>query len=294
MSLTPETEALFSSAREALAPTEEERSRNLAALLGKVGAASAGAASIAGNAANGRGTAGAGGAKAAGVAAKAGVAATASKVALPLILAAALGSSAWWATNHSAGPGSSVAPAGSVPADVGSAPVRVEVAAPAAPVAPEAPNADVVAGEPATPPPTRAAPPIDSSERAAVRRPAAHDDVRSKQPTIDPSAVAPSEAPPLEAKSAPSPKPRLREELALVERIHAAQRQGNHAEVHALAGEYERRFPDGVLREEARASEVIAACTIGSAGEASSRARGFRERYPSSPLLPRVTAACTK
>lgn len=292
MSLTPETEALFSSAREALAPTEEERSRNLAALLGKVGAASAGAA-IAGNAANGRGTVGAGGAKAAGVAAKAGVAATASKVAGSLILAAALGSSAWWATARSAEPGSPLDPAGSVPAEVGSALTRVDVSAPRALAAPAAPNA-AVDREPAPPPLTRTPTPTDARERAAVRPHAVHADLRSDQPKVDPSTATTTAAPASAPKTAPPSGPGLGEELALVERIHAAQRQGNHAEVHALADEFERRFPDGVLREEVRASEVIAACTSGSASEASSWARGFRERYPSSPLLPRVTAACTK
>lgn len=83
----------------------------------------------------------------------------------------------------------------------------------------------------------------------------------------------------------------LARESALLQRAQSAlaRRASNHA-IAALR-EHETRFAEGQLREERDALWVSALMTAGDREAAAARARRFRARYPSSPLLPSIEAA---
>jgi hypothetical protein len=82
-----------------------------------------------------------------------------------------------------------------------------------------------------------------------------------------------------------------RAELALVERIHVAMRNGDPAEALALCAEHERRWPRGTFAQEREGVRAIASCESRTTA-AGRLARAFLARYPHATLAPRVTAAC--
>jgi hypothetical protein len=264
MSLSPDTESLFSAARGAMEqPGEGDRARNLAAVLAKVGAGTgaAGAALTVSGKASGSV---AGATKAGSLAAM--------KVLVALTLTAAVGTTAVFAVR-------SATSASTSPAVVSATAPETRRATAAAPVKEGPAKEDVASPVPVMSIdeiPTVAAepPPVEKTSRARVLAPR--------------STPAEETAPPADRSA------HLRDEVLLVAKIHEAQRAGDNPRVFALVQEHARAFPDGVLYEECRASEAMAFCATAAKADASARADAFKTQYPASPLLPRVTAACEK
>jgi len=112
---------------------------------------------------------------------------------------------------------------------------------------------------------------------------------------------APAPSPVVEATEAPAPAPRaakppsnlrLQDEAALLAEVQGALRSGQAATALSKLESYDRRFPGGMLRAEADAAKVFALCAAGKVDRARSAADRFAQRYPSSPALARVQAAC--
>jgi hypothetical protein len=99
----------------------------------------------------------------------------------------------------------------------------------------------------------------------------------SRRPASSPAAAAPS---------------RLKEETDFIANANRRLDAGQKSEALALLDEYDRRFPKGLLREEAAATRTIARCQNGGGRAAAAGARQFMDEHPRSPLLPRVERAC--
>jgi len=162
--------------------------------------------------------------------------------------------------------------------------------------------------------------------RAARRAEATHAALLAPRPAAGPVAPAPPPPPPPSVErtvmapaatvAAPVPRPQrprngkaqqsgaasaipaaappagdLREETVLLARVNDALRAGAAARGLALLDEYDRRFPDGVLREETTATRIIARCQAGQA-DAAGMARTFVQAHPRSPLGSRVRSSC--
>jgi hypothetical protein len=82
-----------------------------------------------------------------------------------------------------------------------------------------------------------------------------------------------------------------RAELALVERIHAAMRADNPSLALALCAKHELDWPRGTFALEREGLRAIALCDLRS-NHAEAHARTFLADHPSTPLAPRVAAAC--
>lgn len=80
------------------------------------------------------------------------------------------------------------------------------------------------------------------------------------------------------------------EELALLERLHAAERLGDSAAVLAIAREHEIAFSAGTFVEEREAARAVARCARERAD--SGVATRFTDRFPRSPHRARIEAAC--
>lgn len=106
-------------------------------------------------------------------------------------------------------------------------------------------------------------------------------------PPLEPDEGAVAAAP-IEAE-APAPKPprpvvaSSRREIDQLERIRATLER-DPAAAYRLAQRSEQEFPNGMLREERQALEVLALAKSGEADAAARRARQFFARYPQSPL----------
>jgi outer membrane protein assembly factor BamD (BamD/ComL family) len=84
----------------------------------------------------------------------------------------------------------------------------------------------------------------------------------------------------------------LLEETQLLRHVHAEIRNGNPQKALAQLAEYDQRFGKGVLRAEHQAARVLALCQMGETRKARAEAERFLSRWPSSPLAPRLKAAC--
>ena len=73
-------------------------------------------------------------------------------------------------------------------------------------------------------------------------------------------------------------------------RARAARRSGSPALERVL--EHAGRFPEGRLRAEREAAEVLVLCELGQVSEASQRAALFEQRYPDSPLRRALHVSC--
>ncbi|RYZ01944.1 MAG: outer membrane protein assembly factor BamD [Myxococcales bacterium] len=85
---------------------------------------------------------------------------------------------------------------------------------------------------------------------------------------------------------------RLQEEAALLADVQRALRSGQPQLALGKLDSYDRRFPGGVLRAEADAAKVFALCSSGRVEKARASAQRFVRRYPGSPAVARVQAAC--
>jgi len=85
----------------------------------------------------------------------------------------------------------------------------------------------------------------------------------------------------------------LQEETALLAEVNAALGAGQLRGALDLLDTYDRRFPNGVLREESSATRVVALCQLEHGPRASALAKRFLAQHASSPLVPRVQRACS-
>jgi len=128
-----------------------------------------------------------------------------------------------------------------------------------------------------------------SPERRAARQPAASRE--SALPSETPAA-APA-APIAQATSARPPSGDLARQLAYLHAMRAELRTGNAERALAMSRESEPLFAGSALYAESRAANIAALCRLGRTSEAGAEMQRFRERYPSSALLPTIEAACT-
>lgn len=332
MNLSPESESLFSTARDDLSPSEADRERNFVALSKKI--AAGGLAVTAGI------TAAHAGATTSKALATSGLAL---KIALPLAITGIVATSAAIFVRTSSPSTPASTPNGhAVPSNVGAstAPARgaqkaqanapgtpsqgaTDVTAPSSELDPATNDTTTILELPETPPGstegssgasgTNGAATTDTHRGASERTNGSSartttearggDGTSSSlsKTTIATKGATQNKSTPAQNKDAVPEKPattqpssELREEVLLLERIYAAQRMGDLSEVHALVAEHKRTFPDGKLREECMASDVIAYCATDDATAARARAASFQKSFPRSPLLARVRTACEK
>lgn len=86
----------------------------------------------------------------------------------------------------------------------------------------------------------------------------------------------------------------LRAEAAGVRAANEAIQRGDPQGALRLIAEQERSFPGGMLAEERAAVRVLALCKLEQGAPARTAARRFLERFPQSPLVPRVRAGCAR
>lgn len=84
----------------------------------------------------------------------------------------------------------------------------------------------------------------------------------------------------------------LEAETQLLRQVHADIREGDARQALARLGEYDRQFGQGALRAEHQAARVMTLCQLGDKHRARAEAQRFLERWPNSPLVPRVRDAC--
>ena len=130
---------------------------------------------------------------------------------------------------------------------------------------------------------------------APAAEPAAAPAVEPQPPAAEPD-VTPAPRPPRRAPPAASARrvetDSLAEELRLLREAQAARRSGSPALALERVREHARRFPEGLLRAEREAAEVLVLCELGQVSEASQRAELFEQRYPDSPLRRALHVSC--
>ncbi|NOU27188.1 MAG: hypothetical protein HOO96_04700 [Polyangiaceae bacterium] len=157
-------------------------------------------------------------------------------------------------------------------------------------------NADVVATSPMAPSMRSAAvTTLSPAPAATISRRSGGASLETPQPptiVTARSSVAPTHprVEPTAAASADDPGTDLAGELRLVQSMQSALASQNDAEALRLAGEHARLFPRGTLVEEREGVRAIALCHGGVDGEKA--LESFARRFPRSPQLGRVRAAC--
>jgi len=143
------------------------------------------------------------------------------------------------------------------------------------------------------------------SRQAPVRTPATHVAARPAPDVVAPPAEIPEVVvtPPRRAHVkhhapvavAPAPVENasaLKEELTLLGAANAALGRGDVKRAQALLEDYDHRPGAGLLAEERTVTGILASCAAGHTDAARSEARGFRARWPRSPLGARVDGSC--
>lgn len=82
-------------------------------------------------------------------------------------------------------------------------------------------------------------------------------------------------------------------ELAALQQVHAALREGRPADALALVDEHTRRWPSGEFREQIDAARVLALCAQGPGAAARRALATFRRRWPTSLYTARVRQSCS-
>jgi hypothetical protein len=114
---------------------------------------------------------------------------------------------------------------------------------------------------------------------------------------VPPTASTAEGAPlPLAAKNPPAKRrsPEIdtqASELRLLQRARAAVASAEFTTALALIADYERRFPEGQLREECQALRVKSLAGLGRSEQARHAAEGFRKQFPRSVLRQRIEEA---
>lgn len=129
-------------------------------------------------------------------------------------------------------------------------------------------------------------------------RPTSPDPVAT--PAAPPGPAAPERAAPeppvLEDRSSPAAPGdgSWDPELAHLQRVQAALRDGRPADARALVDEYGERWPDGVFLEEVEAARVLAACATARDAAARRTLAAFLRRWPESLYGARVRRSCDR
>jgi hypothetical protein len=146
--------------------------------------------------------------------------------------------------------------------------------------------------------PDPAEPAAVAPQQAAAPRPAAP--AREARPEPLPGPVEPTlEAARDRAHAAPSAKPTaktaaqsLERELELLRSAQRAMDGGQAPKALAILRQYAAEFPEGVLREEYQAVQIMALCAAGNQASAREAAERFVRSRPGSPLSKRIRTAC--
>lgn len=147
--------------------------------------------------------------------------------------------------------------------------------------------------------------PTSPEPRGGPPRPAVVETPSVAVPSSQPEVVAPEPAPVLPLPTpAPAPTPRvaaprpaepndaLATESMLVAAAEAQLRAGHASEALSLFDRYLREHPSGALRHESLAGRIAALCRLGRTDQARAELDRFATRFPRSPSLPRLRAAC--
>jgi RNA polymerase sigma-70 factor (ECF subfamily) len=95
------------------------------------------------------------------------------------------------------------------------------------------------------------------------------------------------------AKAAtPELAPNVAGEIALLDEAQRALASGQPDRALQILDRHAREFPRGSLIEERSAARIIALCALGRLTTARAESAAFVRRFPSSPLVDRVRAAC--
>gem|GEM_PF-2539204 len=120
--------------------------------------------------------------------------------------------------------------------------------------------------------------------------------VAEPQPPAAEPDVTPPPRPPRHALLAASARrvetDSLAEELRLLREAQVARRSGSPTLALERVREPAGRFPEGLLRAEREAAEVLVLCELGQVSEASQRAALFEQRDPDSPLRRALHVSC--
>ena len=96
----------------------------------------------------------------------------------------------------------------------------------------------------------------------------------------------------VETKAPEPPSDPLAAELALMRRARSALKNGKPAGALSIAREHQRKFPEGVLGEEASATEIRALCELGRTPEAETAARRYRKSFGGASKATGLLAKC--
>jgi hypothetical protein len=110
------------------------------------------------------------------------------------------------------------------------------------------------------------------------------------EPVLEPTLPEPSKPATTKVKKAP-PKT-LADEVALMQAISTALKQGDSRKVLTLAAEHERDFSKGQFIEERRAAKARALCQAGKHAAGKKEAASFASRWPDSIHLSSVKQDC--
>ncbi len=139
-----------------------------------------------------------------------------------------------------------------------------------------------------TPPPARPALAARPAESEALAAPPAESEVilkgasppeKAPLPLAEKKNLARRRSPDVDAQAS---------ELRLLQRARAAVASGELTTALALIADYERRFPEGYLREESEALRVKSLTGLGRSEQARRAAEGFRKQFPRSVLIRRI------
>ena len=128
-------------------------------------------------------------------------------------------------------------------------------------------------------------PPARTATTASTRRHVPADSANARtlrSPEPGARAAAP-EAAPRTGRSSD-----LDAEVALLDEVRAHLRDGAPARATALVGQYDRRFPHGLLQPEAKVLQIEARAASGDRAIAHDLARAFLARYPNDPHAGRI------
>lgn len=135
--------------------------------------------------------------------------------------------------------------------------------------------------------------PAPRQQHSVVREPPTPDPTPDAEPEPIPS---PRSSPSAPRRAAPSPPAAsatsdVAGEAKVLREVQRALARDALDEAKAALARYTQRYPDGVLVQEADGAAVIIACRT-HASNADARARKFLAAHESSPLAPRIRAAC--
>lgn len=140
-----------------------------------------------------------------------------------------------------------------------------------------------------TPPITAATEPSASAPAPAATLPPDW----ATQPAGSASPTASSSSRALPSASAEARLPSIDRETSLLAEAQRALGRNDATTALRFLDVYDREFPGGALSEEASAARTVSWCSLGRKNEGLRALGRFRATYPGSPLLARVTAACS-